>query len=511
MKILFYNWVDYLDDENRGGGVSVYQKNVLASLEGQPDVEALFLSSGISYDLFSNEPRWEKVRHGPTEDRERRFEIVNSGVLSPAHHSFGNETQIDHPATVETFCDFIETHGPFDVIHFNNLEGLPATVLKLKERFPETRVILSLHNYYPVCPQVNLWFQEAENCLDFDGGRKCESCLLHKVDERIVRLANAVAFNLKKNGIRPGTRTFDKAFMPALRIARRSVGAYMRLSRRGRKAMAPAQAPMPNMQVGLLTRVEPTFLNFKRRRETFTDLINTHCDQVLCVSDRVGVVAAKFGIDPALLRTSYIGTKHAEKFAETRAKETILPESGVLTLGYLGYMRRDKGFYFLLDALEALPTTLARQLRLVICARRGDHETMYRISALGEKLDQVLYADGYNHDDLDQLLEEVDVGLIPVQWEDNLPQVAIEMHARHIPLLTSDLGGAKELGNCPDMVFEAGDVESFQERVEALLEGQITTEGYWRNAKAPVSMDEHIYDLLAHYRGETKMTTAKTA
>ena len=46
-------------------------------------------------------------------------------------------------------------------------------------------------------------------------------------------------------------------------------------------------------------------------------------------------------------------------------------------------------------------------------------------------------------------------GVVPVLWHDNLPQVAIEMHARHIPLLTSDMGGAQELGNCPEMVFAA--------------------------------------------------------
>ena len=214
MKILFYNWVDYLDDEKRGGGVSVYQKNVIHELNAEQDRECYFISSGISYDLFNAKPRWERVKHGPTENRRRRFEIVNSGVLSPAHHSFGHEAQLDEEETTEAFFDFIRKNGPFDVVHFNNLEGLPASALKIKEHWPETRVIFSLHNYYPLCPQVNLWFQERENCLDFDGGKKCETCLPHHHDERIVRLANAVAFNLKKRGIRPGSRLFDRGFGP---------------------------------------------------------------------------------------------------------------------------------------------------------------------------------------------------------------------------------------------------------------------------------------------------------
>lgn len=82
MKILFYNWVDYLDDEKRGGGVSVYQRNLIRALQAE-GTECHFLCSGISYDLLAAQPRWERIKHGPAENRSRRFELVNSGVLSP--------------------------------------------------------------------------------------------------------------------------------------------------------------------------------------------------------------------------------------------------------------------------------------------------------------------------------------------------------------------------------------------------------------------------------------------
>ena len=31
-KILYYNWVPFDDDENRGGGVSIYQKNLIEKI-----------------------------------------------------------------------------------------------------------------------------------------------------------------------------------------------------------------------------------------------------------------------------------------------------------------------------------------------------------------------------------------------------------------------------------------------------------------------------------------------
>lgn len=491
MRILYYNWVDYLDDEKRGGGVSVYQRNLMAALDAQPEMEPVFVSSGLSHDLLNRAPRWEQIRHGPETDRARRYEIVNSGVLAPSHHSFGNAAQVSHAATRDVFFDFVEKTGPYDVIHFNNLEGLPVDVLALKTRWPQTRVVLALHNYYPICPQVNLWFQERQACTDFAQGEKCALCLPYKPGENSVRLANAVAYHLKCAGIRPGSRAFDLTFTKILRLgvwaARKAAGLRRRIAPRPEIPQSPAVRP-----------------DLAQRRAEMIACINAHCDRVLCVSDRVRVIAASYGIRPELLRTSYIGTREAEYYTSTSPAPVTEGPKQSLTLGFLGYMRRDKGFFFLLDALEALPADLAARLRVVVAARRGDGEVMNRIEALRLRLPGLVHIDGYSHDTLDEVLKDVDVGVIPVLWEDNLPQVAIEMHARHIPLLTSDMGGAQELANSPDMVFAAGDVQAFADRIRALLEGEIDFDAYWKRAQVPQTMAPHLEELKQIYADETE-------
>ena len=490
MRILYYNWVDYLDDESRGGGVSIYQHNVLRAMDQMPDMEADFLSAGLSYDITRSQPRWERVRHGPDEDRHRRYEIVNSGTLSPSHHSFGNPTQVSHAETEQAFFDFLRENGPYDVVHFNNLEGIPARVVTLKEHFPDTKVILTLHNYYTVCPQVNLWFEETENCSGFARGAKCVDCLPHKPPEGLVRLANALAYRLKVNGVRPGTRRFDVLFRTAIRIGSRS--SRLPIFGGGQKPMLPPLPPGPE-QADM----------FGRRRVEIVDLINANCDRVLSVSDRVREVAAYHGIREDILQTSYIGTAEAARFDKTRPQATVLNRDGTLTLAYLGYMRRDKGFFFMLDALENLPDALVGRIRLVVAAREGPLGAMARLQALGARLAELRHVDGYTHDGLDTLLADVGVGLIPVLWQDNLPQVAIEMHARHIPLLTSNLGGAQELASFDDMVFDAGNIESLGERLQFVLDGKLDMTAYWAGARAPVSMAAHLDDLVGVYRCET--------
>ena len=211
---------------------------------------------------------------------------------------------------------------------------------------------------------------------------------------------------------------------------------------------------------------------FWDRQATIVRLHNEDCDRVLVVSGRMGEIAFVYGIDWDLVVTSYIGSAQTEKFALTLTRSAVQGPDGIVTLAYPGNMRRDKGFFFLLDALEKLSKDIACRVRLLVAAKIWPDSPMAR----------------------------VDVGLIPVMWQDNLPQVAIEMHARHIPLLTSDLGGAQELGRCPDMVFQASSTQSFTDRLRFLLDGKFDPDRYWQEAMAPISMDAHVRQLLEVYR-----------
>src|SRR5690606_37858124 len=90
-------------------------------------------------------------------------------------------------------------------------------------------------------------------------------------------------------------------------------------------------------------------------------------------------------------------------------------------------------------------------------------------AVLRSRFAALTWHDGYQPTELPAILEGVDLGVVPVQWEDNLPQVAIEMVAHGVPILTSDRGGAQELGGAnPDFTFRAGDPTDFSARLVAV-------------------------------------------
>jgi len=489
MKILFYNWVQFDDPEKRGGGVAVYQKHLIAKMSEDKNDDLFFLSSGIAYNAFMR-----KAYHRPTTNifgqKCRTFEIVNSAVTSPGHFCYDADSVLSNSATTRVFLEFVKRHGPFDVVHLDNLEGIPAEVIKLKEIYPTTNLILMLHNYYPFCPQVNLWKREEENCSDYNGGQDCIHCLPYQVDQHVVIAAHRLAFHLKAVGAPPDSWFFRTIF----KYIRLLYTPYKYLSRLQGNLIASRDCAKNSITLKEITTKADFFV---RRRRTFVSLINDHVDKVLTVSKRVAEIAEHYGIKKDKIEVSYIGTAHAEKQAKYDLRQDY---RNILTICYLGYMRKDKGFYFLLDALESMPTPIAKRINVVFAAENKDHKAYERIELLCSNFNKVYYTNGYTHEQLDEILSNVDIGIIPVLWEDNLPQVAIEMVSRGIPVLTSDLGGACELGNNSNFIFRNGDTQDFIDKLEQVLNRDILLSEFWEHAMTPVSFNDHVKQLKYIYK-----------
>ena len=175
-KVLHYNWAPYFKKTVPGGGVSVYCKNLIDYIAQKDNWQVTFLYSGIDYSYFSKNPHIKLVRNQnhpyiPT------FSLVNSPIPAPSHFAFDDPLgNVKQPELEKCFQEFLETQAPFSVIHFHNLEGLTANCLKIAKE-SGAKVVFSLHNYWAVCPQVNLWRLEQSHCDDNLAGRACLACL----------------------------------------------------------------------------------------------------------------------------------------------------------------------------------------------------------------------------------------------------------------------------------------------------------------------------------------------
>lgn len=478
MNICYYNWVDFDDNLKRGGGVTVYQNNIMNAASCTKD-KFYFIASGVYY-----KPPFNRVSYEINGDRAR---IYNSETLAPSHLSFYSKSQVEGEDTANAFVDIIKKWGDVDIIHFNNLEGLPVEVLKLlKEQCPNIKIVFSVHNYYAFCPQVNLWHDEKENCLDFNDGKNCIGCV-HKLPAYKYLSKQYFLQDLMKRFKLDRYSWLNKIYWKILYTLNDCRKFFISLKEN--RFNSNDKQPI---NTGNIAK------QFLDRREIFKEYINKYVDLVIPVSFRVEELCRDFGIITKI-KTLYIGTRHYEYFRKTEERK-FLDFDGVMTIAYLGYMRKDKGFGFFLDALNALDKESASKIRLIIAARK-DHNFYDRLMKISRKFESLIYYDGYTPNNIDSILESVDLGIVPPLWEDNLPQVAIELHARHIPILTSDTGGQSELhGRNKMFTFKSGNVKDFNNHLRSILRERYNKDQYFSNALKPLSMEEHIKELFSEYQ-----------
>ena len=471
MRILYYYWCQFDDDTQPGGGVKVYLRNIINDLKNRKDVEIYTLNSGVDYDL-SGKLHIEKI---PAKDNIYRFKIVNSPIASPSKCAFfENEKYLTDEFLKNLLRDFLKKQGPFDVVHIQSIEGLGIKCLELKEEFPDTKLILSIHNYHYFCPQVNLWKWNKENCTDFHDGKDCCTCMGRFPSSDKIKKFYLFSSCMKKWGIHVDINQ--------LKNKARSVLGYSKSAVIDDKVASA----MPHYDFSL----------FKKFRETNAAYINRYADAVLCVSKRVKWIAEKMGVDPEILHTSYIGsdfTLHAKE------KPAYPIDSEYFKIAYMGYMRRDKGLYFLIDALEKLSIDYAKKIDFVVAARYEDQALLGRIKGLANRFHKIETLNGYTRKDIVNITNHLNLGVVPIMWEDCLPQVAIEFKAMGIPVLGSKLGGVAELSSAAEFSFEAGNIKDFNDHLMNLMDHRDLLSKYYEKHLKLRTMKEHCDELVSYY------------
>jgi glycosyltransferase involved in cell wall biosynthesis len=490
LRVLLYNFVQPEDPTHKqGGGVAIYQRNLTCALRDAGH-HVVSLSAGDRYDLWGDRPRIEYAGSGAWPER---AVVVNSPVFAPAHSAFHAIWRFGEHPGLDGLPDALRARlGRLDVLHFQNVEGLTAGFLRaIRRAFPEARMLVSAHNYSLVCPQVNLWFREHRPCRDYRDGRACVNCLLSPNLQPFQRNIRRMERLLAALGIERSS--------PLLRPVKWLVRAPFRLKRgleamrRGGRVAAAERAPIVLVD-------DRKAADYRGYREANIALVREVFDKVLAVSERTREVLTHRGIPRDRIAVSYIGTAHAT-LAHAATRVTDFPDKGPLNLAFLGYMRADKGFYFLLHALSQLPESWCRRLALTVAAPAHDKGAIEWLRSMAYRFAAVTLHDGYTHATLRRVLEGVHLGVVPPLWEDNLPQVAIEMVAHGVPILTSSRGGAREVAPGREgFTFAAGDAASFRRRLGAILHREVPLGHFWEGPLRLVSMEEHLRDLLAHYR-----------
>lgn len=477
MKILLYNYTQYNEQGTAGGGVTVYLRNLVKSLKAL-NHEIIFLSSGDRYSILERSP---SIRY--YEGDVAHAVIYDSPVVAPSQISFYHLQERNESHALDGIPDILaRKFGHIDILHFHNIEGLTPSFFKsLRRTFESSKIFYSAHNYNLLCPQVNLWRRNRESCLDFDDGRECLNCLPFP-DEIQKRIRLKRLFTPLKDAAQANT-PLAKPVEQTARVVYEGIRKLKHVAISNLERIIPVEDYSKSAQ-------------YQIYRQLNVELCLNEVDGVLAVSKRTAEILTAAGVPQSKIHVSYIGTRHFERSRTAQRIKNFAPN---LHIAYLGYARHDKGFYFFLDCLEAMRDEIAAQLSVTVAAKIADDVSVGRLERLSARFKNLFRHEGFNHENMDRILEGVNLGIVPVLWEDNLPQIAIELVCRGIPILTSDRGGAQEIADNLEFVFKAGAIQSLTDRIEAFVADESAAERFWSREPNIFSMNSHVEDLLSLY------------
>jgi glycosyltransferase involved in cell wall biosynthesis len=354
------------------------------------------------------------------------FEIVNQSI--PVGGGFGTlfpELDLEHAPSERLFARTLDEFRP-DVVHVHELMGLPSSLIDVAQG-RGVAVVMTLHDYLPLCPVLKLFDRNHDICLRHRPGAMCAVC---SQDAPAIQLGVVADTTFYEQ-----TRVIDA--VPGLkyvprprRVVRflRGLGGWAQEAswRAGEK---PASAPAGPQGPGPAPPAE-----YQRRRDVNVARLS-RADRLLAVSSRVEEIYRFLGVEGERLRTLHITQRH---IAEIRPRRLDRVERPVRFATLTGCSSVQKGTGVIMDALEALHRQgfTERDFTLTI---KGYVETWAE-----ERLPRypAASAEGvYGPEEMDGLLDRWHVGIVPSVWEEAYGFVGPEFLAKGLPVIGNRVGG----------------------------------------------------------------------
>lgn len=400
-------------------GLIIYVESLMQG-QAQAGLDVGYFFAGRQLPMFRR-PFLHRWRRGEV----RMFEWLNSTVVVGRHQGTRDpERDLGDAGTERAFTRVLARFGP-DLIHVHDLGGLPSSILTVG-RDHDLPVVMTLHDYQSLCPTIKLFDADGRICTRLRPGDMCTVCCAHAPADNHDDVDRTLRYERAR--IRSSVPHLDAALR---RPAIRAIGdAGIRLTEREGPDRTSGSGP----PAASARSAEPAA--YDRRREV--NLIRlSELDALVTFSERSRDVCRALGVEGSRIRTLRMTPRHVE---ELRPKRSPEPHNPLRFAALNAASSPQKGAHVLVDALAEL-------------TQRG-LDDRFQLSIWGwvapdvrEALaahPSVLLPGVYGIDKLDDMLEDIDVGVVPSVWEEVYGFVGLEYLAKGIPVIGSALGGIPE-------------------------------------------------------------------
>jgi len=390
----------------RRGGLVAYVEDLMAA-QALNDHEVTYFFSGRQYPWLRR-PRVRRWRQGSV----AMLELVNSPLFD---HGRQPELELAEPQ-IERMLGAVMREVRPHIVHVQELAGLPSSVLDVVHE-AGVPTVMTLQDYFPLCPTFKLLDSNEQVCLRRQIGADCVATTAANPRDPAMLFAGTIRYDL-----------WQRKLMQRVAPPRRT-----KMIKRFAEAAA-ARAPVHHSEWTLAHGADPAGA-FQRRRDANVARLNS-ADRLIAMSSRVAEIYAHLGVAPDRLRILQLTLAHIEHLTPRRRRVGT-----PLTFATLAaFESRAKGGQLLLDAVKRL-SRVVDQGRFRVLVYGSFEADFYREA---EHIDGIEVMGGYQPNELDALLDDIDVGLMTSIWEEAYGYAGVEFLAKGIPVIANAIGGMPE-------------------------------------------------------------------
>jgi len=477
LRILFIGW-----QKGKAGGVPIYTESLCKQLWNKGH-EVIYLYAG-EYDLKRNP----YIRTINSPNGIKYVAILNSpneylNISRPLQ-------EIKEPSVEKLVIDFIRKLKP-DIIHVQNMMGLSSSIIEISADLGYP-IIVSHHNYWFICPRIELLRLDKRLCQGPEFGINCAWCCNSKKYRNMIQFGKLT--KRIKGSLRPIVRSVY--FLSQFEMLYHSI-------RKG-KLRSAIKRNISFDIYGLYDSfdyyshresINPNYiLKYNIRAEYHRYLLKDKVYINLAVSSAVKDRLIKFGVPQKKILIQHIGTRAAE-FIKILPKPQINQQ---VNFGFMGPLRYEKGVHLLIKAFSKLKPD---SCSLKIFGSVSDIKYLKYLKYLTLRSKNINFYGPYNYESLSEILQGIHYLVVPPIWYDNAPQVVMEALASKTPVIGANIGGIPDFvqDGKNGLLFKPNDEEDLLRCMQLVINNRELFMKFREKIKPLKTMKEHVVELEELY------------
>ena len=490
MKILHVGWG--FSPWLRGGMIEYAEDLMEAQAENGHQVFYFF--SGRQYPVFRKAKLIKRQRHKVVQ-----YELINSPIVIYSENgSLNPELDLHEPLTQLFFREVIEEVNP-DIIHIQEFSGIPTSLIDIAKDEYGLPIVATLHDYSSLCPTIKLFDHLGNNCIEEKIGSKCVVCCQNATSNKSSSIRSSLLFE------------FESLAKPVFNLTKFSYlfirKLLMFISLKFRRENTQIYSGSKNTYA--IDKDHSLAKSFQNRRDININRLK-RINLVIAQSRKVADIYTNFTKSNNVI-TLHSVVKHIELLTPKVVENVKFPINFATINGCIS---AQKGANLLLKAIKILSKKgLNEYFNFHIwggLSKSIEHEI--------SSFNNVFHHGPYNIANLNLILEDIDVGIVPSTWEEVYGYVGIEFLAKGIPVVGNQRGGIVDytIDNVTGWVNKSSSAEELAEIIVNIIDNpqiitQISRSISSSRSKLVKPFSQHFEEILNIYHAVQEQNLAKVS